>query len=180
MDIDEELDDSSEFIIEVKNISNGSIQCFSPTAVYLTKIDNWFDYKWSGFSNKVMGAFGVRSFGRLTIPPFHPNRVLYSKKYSSTNFDTVEAAKLHVAQESSNNEQRYIMNVADNAIFIWYSGSTTENGHGSILVYMSRNSANSGFYIGYNNDGGTWNKRKTTGMSLSEINLILDAAESCG
>ncbi len=176
MDIAVSSGDSPAFIAKVNSIVNGSIQCFSPTEIYLTKIDNWFDYKWSGFSNKVMGAFGARSFGTLKIPPFHPNRVLKSKKYSSINFETIEEANLHIAQESSSNEKRKIMDVSDNAVFIWYSGSTNKNGQGSILVYISRNSTNSGFYVGYATDDRVWRNTKTTGMSLNEINTIIAAA----
>jgi len=100
-------DDDPEFIEIITNILQLEIDNNRPSTVYLTNIDGWFDYKWLSFSGKVLGAIGIW-WNRLTLPPFHPNRVLTQscfKRDKRIPFDyrLSTSRPLHRKQASSDN-----------------------------------------------------------------------------
>lgn len=87
--------DSGRFINIVTRIIMSVAAVSGWPRVYTVHIDNWFGSRWLSFRGKIFGAAGVRNrtlkYG-LSLPPFHPNRVLNvtcyhrqgNKRYSLT------------------------------------------------------------------------------------------------
>ncbi len=106
-----DFQDDADFVEVVQHIVNGAASFYRPAAVYVVRINTWFDHKWLRFSGKVMGALGVWK-EPLTIPPFHPRRVLSQNYYlwNPIEEDYFKAnergGRLHGYQTSSRNLRR--------------------------------------------------------------------------
>ena len=82
-------DDAPDFIEIVSKIMVAMIFDYDIAEVVYVKIKNWFDHKWLNYSGKSVVRFdgGLRIGSalenvcseKITIPPFNPNRVIYSK-----------------------------------------------------------------------------------------------------
>ncbi len=112
--------------------------------LHLLQLDNWFDHKWLGFSGEVMGSVGVWQSGdRLTIPAFHPNRVVSQRDFTREDAkseleESTPAKQLHIKQPSVRNLQRHVEIVAGRAAILWYTGRTLSNGKGAAMAYLPR------------------------------------------
>jgi hypothetical protein len=131
--------DDAGFIHLVTRTAEIVVKRYPPSALYVLRINNWFDAKWVGFSGKVLGAvpFWQRD---VTLPPFVPNRVESQQywEHDSGKFISIDAIKpLHRRQPSNSNLQRRLADVAPGASFIWYSGKTAANSRGSMMVYIA-------------------------------------------
>lgn len=118
--------DDKAFTDIVENILNETIENVAPDDIFLTKIDNWFDFKWRAFSGKLVGAVGVWN-SELTIPPFIPDRVLeqtYFQKLSNSYLNQ-SGSFLHRYQASGENIGRKLesYSFARTRLFIWFSGN---------------------------------------------------------
>lgn len=120
----DETDDET-FIEIVSDVVNGMLLDTKGAGVSVVKIRDWFGPKWLGFSGKKLGAFGVRAIP-LTIPPFHPNRVL-SQRFYAYSPDLLSYEKvwppfsLHIQQPSEENFRRRFYNYCYSGAFVWYS-----------------------------------------------------------
>lgn len=129
--------DNSEFIANVNTITHNLISKWNPKELFITRVDNWFDNKWLNFSGTIMHAISVWK-GETTIPPFHPNRIEYSKRFRKENgiFNELMITKpLHIYQESESNLKRKIIDFSKNGLFIWYSGNSKLNNKGVLMCY---------------------------------------------
>jgi hypothetical protein len=125
--------DDVAFLSLVQRIMNGVIAALQVYEVYLVHIDNWFDHKWLGWRSRR---------GRRCVPMFTPNRVLSQKHFM---FDRKESAwktrndrrKLHLLQPGRPYIAQPIDQFSKSAAFVWYSGNTTKNTLGSLMVYAS-------------------------------------------
>src|SRR6478672_1475624 len=100
-------DDDQAYVALVSRIVRNAIRARKPDEVFVVQIDSWFDRKWLEFSGKALGALGVWE-GRLTVPPFHPHRVLAETHAVVANSDPLEltlepALRLHRRQASGEN-----------------------------------------------------------------------------
>src|SRR5215510_4576327 len=95
---------------------NGAIAELGMREVFLVHVDNWFDHKWLGWWS--------RKEEELRVPTFTPNRVRSEKP-------------LHVRQPGRPWLAQPLDRFSKSAAFIWYSGNTTTNKAGSVMLYLS-------------------------------------------
>jgi hypothetical protein len=136
--------DDPGFVTITQRIINGVIEALEVNEVYLTQIDNWFDWKWLGFwsTNWTLDENSWQA-SELVIPPFNPNRVRSEKRFvrdgGESPFAVADLKKpLHRRQPGRQATFRMpISRVSKFAAFIWYSGNTVVNQRGSVMVYRS-------------------------------------------
>jgi len=128
---------------------NGAAARSSAMLIHVVKIDSWFGDRWYSFSGKLLGVAGMR-MAKLTIPPFHPNRVVSEVCYrnSGTPGPVAVETPLHAARTSQSNLRNFFEGMGDSVTAAWYSGATQAGGRGSIMVYTSTREGTSGWYAG--------------------------------
>ncbi len=174
-----DAEDDVEFIETIQNVINGAASFYKPAGIYVVRINTWFDHKWLHFSGKVLGALGVWK-EPLTVPPFHPRRVLSQnfylwepgqEKYLKAN---ERAGKLHGYQTSSRNLRREIGKRRKSAMYVWYSGDTKRTGNGSLMVYVNTDRDKTSWFVSFSNKN-HWQTRQYKEISLQ---LIADFEEA--
>jgi hypothetical protein len=143
-----------------------------PREVYVIHLDNWFGDRWVQFSGKLVGMAGVR-MKRLTVPPFHPNRVRSQRHYcwdveANDYCATDDNRRLHRYQESRQNLRRYLTDIASSAMFVWYSGNTLANGAGSLMVYIVEGDVTDRWYVSFERTS-EWGVKKCVGISVDRM-----------
>ncbi|HEV7867310.1 MAG TPA: hypothetical protein VGO90_06485 [Chthoniobacteraceae bacterium] len=169
-------DDDPQFLGLATKLLTAAIASSRPAEVYLIRIDQWFDAKWLQFSGKALGAVGVHS-SVLTIPPFHPHRVMSEVRLCSSeeeNWRPTPAAPLHIHQSSASNRDRTIARVSRSAIFFWYSSSTLRLDAGSTMLYHSIGEESSSWYAAFRRDP-RWRLERHRGISPNVLNKLLGA-----
>ena len=130
--------DDAGFILTTASIVTGVKETYQTEFIRLIRIDNWFGEKWRSFSGKIMGAFGI-SKRRLTIPPFVHSRVNKESCWAKSEGDKYNCIKqfykLHQSFSGEENTRRYFDQCCPDTTAIWFSGSSLDNGRGSIMVY---------------------------------------------
>jgi hypothetical protein len=170
IDISTYINDHPGYIKNIVKIIRDRIEIWSPSDVYITRIDNWFDNKWVKFSGTLMHEISIWK-DEPTVPPFHPNRVescdIY-KKIESEYEKALITKPLHVFQESSSNIKRNITDFSDNGLFIWFSGNTLTNGRGSLMGYFVAATDCFTFYLSLaaTND---WKTDKIIGLTKKKL-----------
>src|SRR5262249_48392627 len=101
---------------------------------FIIRVDNWFDYKWLGWSN--------RKTSELRVPPFGSNRVHSERRVILGNEPETWAEvrlpkSLHVPDAARPELGQRIDAISNRGAFIWYSGNTAPNGIGSLMLYLS-------------------------------------------
>lgn len=171
--------DNLNYILNVENIIQNRINLWKPNEIYITRIDNWFDEKWLNFSGTLLSALSIWK-GETTIPPFHPNRVEFTKLHvkKKDEYYTKKIIKpLHILQESKDNLKRHIVDFSDNGLFIWYSGNSIKNNIGTLMCYFVVDNDCFPFYISLNGNN-KWNIEKTKGISQKEIQTIINNSKT--
>lgn len=171
--------DNPDFISNIEIIIRDRIEKWRPRDLFLTRIDNWFDDKWVKFSGTVMHEISIWKLEKVTVPPFHPNRVESCDFYRKGNgtYKKQEIDKpLHIFQQSTNNLKRKIVDFTKNGLFIWYSGNSKTNNKGTLMGYLVKDTDCYTFYISLTGDK-DWNVYKTNGIPAKEIQNILDTVE---
>ena len=140
--------DDNDFVKIVEQILDVGINLGCPEKVFLIKVDNWFDFKWRGFSHKILGAVGIRQ-KPLRIPPFIPNRIVEQKYFQRVGeiYHTKNANPLHIRQSSNLNVARIINQKS--AIYIWFSGETVKNSQASLMVYLFKEDFQNSWYVSF-------------------------------
>ena len=167
--------DNHEFHINIKKLILDKINSFKPNEVYIVKIDNWFDQKWLNFSGTIMHEVSIWEKDDVTIPPFHPNRVLNVLHYKNQNGileKLTDNMKLHIYQMDSENLKRKISDICENGLFVWYSGKSEVNANGSIMIYSVKEKECFTYYISLTKNT-NWKLNKTIGFDKKYINRIL-------
>jgi hypothetical protein len=184
--------DDASFVEVLNSLLQGLISQHKPEALWIIQIDNWFDHKWLKFS----GMGGVASpfllgglvtpfdsvkvefyQGKLTFPPFTPNRVLGQWSYSRIGDDYREVpfpAMPHSSkrQRSPMNLQRRIQGLSRSACFVWYSANTIANGRGSVMVYDLRADGLECWFAAFNRLQG-WKVQQTKGVSRDDVEQLV-------
>jgi len=148
--------DAEDFVSYVEKIINGAVFPSKPDHIFVVEIENRFDSKWVAFSGKVLGALGTWN-NPTTIPPFHPNRVV-----SQSNFvfdvknreikEIVEEPRLHIRQESTQNQNRFIKRFYPKGAFFWISSNSRINGRGSLMSYLPTEHDHWLWYLDFESD----------------------------
>ncbi len=184
--------DSVEFIHHVNSIMEYLITTHNVGEVVFVKIRNWFDHKWLNYSGKSIVHFprlGVLDSGReealdnlgqseITIPPFSPNRVIYSKFIRGKDSLNDKITKsIQVYQRSTDNRRRLVADYTQDGLLLWFSSNTMNNQKGSLMVYQSQNGEVNSWYVSFENLNG-WKATKSKGIDLDEIRHILSETRS--
>lgn len=175
IDIPAKINDNLDYIRNVEFIFKDLIAKWTPSDLYITRVDNWFDDKWVKFSGTIMHEISIHNLDDVTVPPFHPNRIEKTDFYrrKNRNYEKQEAEKtLHILQQSTSNLKRKISNFSNNGLFLWYSGNTITNHKGSIMGYLVTNEECFTFYVTLARQK-NWNAEKAIGLTTKEIQRIL-------
>lgn len=163
--------DHPEFVKLIGHLIDNLKDRFLPQEVYVVHIDNWFGFKWLGFTGKALGALGFwnRDF---RVPPFRPNRVLgqmvWERDATGTKYQSVAKPSLHLEQPSEHNHYRLINRITDSGLFVWYSGQTAATKRGSVMVYQVKRETVHGLYAGFHHTDG-WTVHKTNKIVKKQL-----------
>jgi hypothetical protein len=137
-------DDDVEFLALVQRIVNGALEALDVREVFLVHVDNWFDFKWLGFT------WSSSRREELCVPPFERNRVLSERRFvwdaDRVGWRTDDPARrlhrfqrmpLHRRRPFSSRKLQTIEEFSKSAAFIWYSGNSITNRAGSLMLYLS-------------------------------------------
>lgn len=185
MDITFDDTDAPEFQEVVIAILNQIVQAFDPNEVSIVRIKNWFDHKWLNYSGKQILKYDSKTHpsipfvlepywnNEITIPPFHPNRVLSESKFrkkgtSNSEFDH----PLHPFQESTANTDNLIVRRTNHGLCVWISSNSVVNRQGSLMVYQIKNAQIQSWYASIE-EKGKWTVTKTKGIDKNQLQLML-------
>lgn len=171
--------DDTSFVDFVFRILNHTARTRQPSEIYLVRIDNWFDHKWFRFSGKSLGAVGWWK-NKFMLPAFSPQRVMEQRHWrlaepSNAVYEGAETKPLHIQQSSNQNLHRYLRQVTDSGMFIWYSGATSINGRGSLMFYGIQQEAEDGWYASFLKEN-EWKINKTHNISKNMLLTLLSDA----
>lgn len=167
--------DHPDFILNCEKIIKNKINLWKPVDIFVTRINNWFDEKWMGYSGNSFPGVSIWK-GNITVPPFNPNRVELSDFYQKTNGRYIKkehAKALHIYQNSIDNLKRFITDFTTNGLFVWYSGNSKANEIGTLMCYLVREAECQPFFITLSQKKG-WNVSETNGILINEIQIILE------
>jgi hypothetical protein len=130
--------DDADFLSLVQRILNGALAALGVREVYLVQTDNWFDWKWLGF----WSGGERKGVTELRVPPFNPNRIRSEMHFiwdaSGSRWTSAGQGKpLHLRQPGRQVLAQPLDRWSKSAAFIWYSGSTTINTAGSLMLYLA-------------------------------------------
>jgi hypothetical protein len=154
------------------------------------KIDSWFGSRWLGFSGKALGLVSIRNkpykppyrlADKIRIPPFVPARVLSQRRFSAPDYREVDPREpLHLQIPSTHALRRKAAEVAPGELLTWYSGSTAENGRGSLMAYVPVEGSYWAWYVGFERDN-HWRIRESWDIKSDMfLALVEEGAKSCG
>ena len=176
--------DDPEFVDLVKRIIAGCISDSFPNTIIVIRIDNWFDYKWLGFSGigrvRFDGGFGQDTAldefrqDQITLPPFSPSRV--SEEYCferevNGEYSARDPRPLLYQKElarSSQNLHKRIIDRIDSAVIVWFSSNTKQNLRGSIMIYEVKGPEVNPWYAGFVKEE-QWRVLQTRGISMDQV-----------
>lgn len=167
--------DDKNFISLVNQILNVGVNLTEPDEVFIIKVDHWFDHKWLSFSHKVLGELGIWN-KELRIPPFIPDRVIEESHFQKEidGYKVKSASILHIYQPSEDNTFRKIKLFSDSAIFLWYSGKTSINSQGSVMIYFTSKEFQNNWYVSFLNKN-SWQIYKTKNTSKNEVKAMIES-----
>ena len=169
------------FITVVSNVLNSCVNRYHPTEVYVVEIDHCFDRKWQRFSGKVLGALGTWN-RRLVIPPFDPRRVVsqcFYRTNSAGGYRLATARPLHIEQPGAHNTSRWLSQVSDSGIFMWYSGETLKTNQASILVYQIDVSGTTDWFASFTLNG-EWKLHRARDISRRVLEDMMNVPATAG
>lgn len=159
-------DVDSGFLPIVERTVQSVLERDHPRELYVVKVDGWFDYKWQGFSGTEMHEIAIWRHN-LTIPPFHPSRVLSERHFRSSDQGSYEPSPskpLHIRQPSSHNLNRRVRDISSSAVFVWYSHVRKDSDRASLMLYSTDSSEASGWYASFAKKG-QWRLGQVKGTS---------------
>lgn len=177
-----EQSDAPEFIEMVNKIMEAMIFKYNIGEVVFVKIKNWFDHKWLNYSGKTVVLFdfhGLKEFydaalenvwrDKITIPPFNPNRVIYSKFFREKETGNRKVEKsVHKWRISTDNMHNRVVNYTTDGLLVWFSSNTEINQKGSLMIYRSQKDQVYTWYATLENIG-EWKITKSKGVKLDEL-----------
>jgi hypothetical protein len=170
--------DDPSFVQLVSSIVDALLLQHAPEIIAIIAVDNWFDHKWLNFSGKILGALGVWK-DPLTIPPFHPDRIIDQTVYRMSRqkqYEQMEAPPLHIPQRSSQNLNRELKRVTDSGVFVWWSGNTDANAKGSFMAYIQNGTDATSWYASFDRHD-RWTINKTKNISTEEVRVLLQSGK---
>lgn len=167
--------DDPRFVQLINQLVIGLSAQYRPQLLYVIQVDNWFGEKWLCFTGKALGALGVWN-KVLRVPPFRPNRILQQHTWeldqTGFTYNPVVKPSLHREQTSEQNHYRFLNQVTDSGLFVWYSGQTSENHRGTVMVYHIEETLVGGWYASFSKPG-EWGIYRTQEISPQQLGLWL-------
>jgi len=177
--------DAKDFQVIVETIIHYLVTYFDPSEVSIIRIKNWFDHKWLNYSGKQLLEYDSKSNPEIpfvlepywnteiTIPPFHPNRVLSETKFRKKDINNTRfLVPFHQLQPSIENKKNVISRRLQNGLCFWISSNSTINHQGSLMVYEIKNGEVKSWHIGIEKKE-VWKVTKTKGISKQQIESML-------
>jgi hypothetical protein len=178
--------DAEGFKTVVADVIYQLIANFDPDEVCIIRIKNWFDHKWLNYSGDRILAYDTKSnpgipyalepyWNRnITIPPFHPNRVLSESAFIKDGKSTPEFLKpFHTFQQTTENIQNHISRRIHNGFCCWISSNSTTNQQGSLMVYQIMDEEVKSWYVSIEKKA-HWKVTRTKGISKKHIESLLN------
>ena len=177
MNLETTPSDDPAFVRLIASILDAVVAENTPDVVAVIHIKNWFDHKWLDFSGKILGALGVWK-SELTLPPFHPNRVISqtASRLIDGKYENFAAPPLHVLQASSENLNRKMHHQTSSGLFAWWSSNTITNSQGSLMVYTQIEDQSSTWFLGFQKNG-DWKIDKHKGIKKTLLDKYLKDVE---
>jgi hypothetical protein len=182
--------DDPEFVELVKRVIAGCINDSFPNTIIVVQIDNWFDYKWLGFSGigrvPFAGTFDLDTAldefrqDQITLPPFSPSRVLeeycFQREVNGEYSACDPRPWLHEKElaRSSQNLHKRIVDLVDSAVIAWFSSNTRQNLRGSIMVYEVQGREVNPWYAGFAKEE-KWRVLQTQGITTDQVQSLINA-----
>ncbi|MGO9776567.1 MAG: hypothetical protein ACLQGT_04430 [Terracidiphilus sp.] len=185
MEIAPQFDDDPEFVQQVELAVNGILRRFPPASLVLIKINNWFDWKWRGFSGTVFigrtarpGAWLIPSDRRprnlIRIPPFVPERVVLQRRFAAPNYQEIDPGKpVHREIPSRIARKRTAAIEEPDAALAWYSGNSKANGRGTLMVYLPDGSSYWPWFVQLKR-GEPWRITKAKGITPDHFSRLVE------
>jgi len=188
MEILSKQNDDPEFVELVKRVIAGCINDSFPDTIMVIQIDNWFDYKWLGFSGRgrvpFAGNFDLDTAldefrqDQITLPPFSPHRVIeeyYFQREVNGEYSARDPRPyLHQKElaRSSQNLHKRIVDRVDSAVLVWFSSNTKQNLRGSIMVYEVKDFEVHPWYAEFAKRE-DWRVIQTRGITTEQVHLLI-------
>ena len=191
MEILSKQNDDPEFVELVKRVIAGCIDDSFPNTIIVIQIDNWFDYKWLGFSGKGRVGFpfvlnldldtALDEFrqDQITLPPFSPSRVI-EEYYFQREVNGEYRARdplLYLHQKelapSSQNLHKRIVDRFDSAVLVWFSSNTKQNLRGSVMIYEVKGREVNPWYAGFAKEE-HWRVLQTKGIPIDQVQSLIE------
>jgi hypothetical protein len=165
--------DEPSFVELVERAMNETAAVTESELLHIVKIDSWFGERWYRFSGKILGAAGCWS-GKLTVPPFHPHRVVSERLFRTGDSDELLPidTPLHAARTSQSNLKNFVERLGRSIAIVWYSGNTQNTGQGSIMAYTSGIDGVTAWHVGLEQADG-WQVAKLVGIDRREWAKLL-------
>lgn len=177
--------DSTAFIDHINKIVSLLTYQYGIDEIRYTKINNWFDHKWLNYSGKAVVKFdfgGLKAFDnrndssldnqwkeKITVPPFHPNRVIYERYFRKVPVENkMFEYELHKDISSNDNIHNRIDRYTSNGLFVWFSANSIINQRGSLMVYRVQENEIQTWYATFERKE-EWQLTKSKGIGLNEL-----------
>ena len=190
MEILTKQNDDPEFVELVKRVIAGCIAHSFPDVIIVIQIDNWFDYKWLGFSGKGRVGFpfvlnvdldtALDEFrqDKITLPPFSPGRVIeeyHFQRAANGEYSARDPRPYLHKQElapSAQNLHKRVVDRFDSAVLVWFSSNTKQNRRGSVLVYEVKGRDVNPWYAGFVKEE-QWRVLQIMGNTTNRVQSLL-------
>ena len=172
--LEHQEDDDRALLFRLQHIIAGAIRYSRPRYAHIVKIDNWFGARWRCFAGSSNGK-DLHPKDRLAIPPFAPRRALLEATYRrhGDELRRISPRKLHEATITPSSTLRYLDDITPSGIYIWYSGNTANQDHGSLMVYeVEKNAEQRGWYAELKQRDGIWSVSSAIATSVNEIHEL--------
>lgn len=193
MEILSKQNDDPEFVELVKRVIAGCIDDSFPNTIIVIQIDNWFDYKWLGFSG--IGRVGFPTVvnldvdtaldefrqDQITLPPFSPSRVIEEYRFQREVNGEYRAHDplpyLHQKElaPSSQNLHMRIVDRFDSADLVWFSSNTKQNLRGSVMVYEVKGREVNPWYASFAKEE-QWRVLQAKGIPIDQVQSLMRKA----
>jgi hypothetical protein len=191
MEILSKQNDDPEFVELVKRVIAGCIGDSFPNTIIVIQIDNWFDYKWLGFSGKGRVGFpfvvnldldtALDEFrqDQITLPPFSPSRVIeeYYFQREVTGEYRARDPLIYLHQKelapSSQNLHKRIVDRFDSEVLVWFSSNTKQNLRASVMIYEVKGREVNPWYAGFAKEE-QWRVLQTKGIPVDQVQSLIE------
>lgn len=176
--------DAEGFREIVNSLVIHGIQSFDPDEISVVRIRDYFDHKWLNYSGSKIEKYITNTNPaiqfvlvphwnkEITVPPFHPNRVLSESFFWKKGIGSAKRENLHQIQLTTNNRNNFILKRFDKALCFWISSNSLNSKQGCLMVYEIRDTDVVTWYVCCEDKNG-WKVTRTKGIDFDHIQNIL-------